>query len=236
MTPVKEHKSLLEKFIATVPLFRNFSDVHLKHITEEFKTLKINKGKTILFQSDDSTDLYIVLEGQVRISLVDAGGGELVLTTFKKGDFFGEMSLIDGKPRSASVIADEATLLGVLKREKIFNVIKKDPLTAIEFMEALVERLRNANEMISALAFLDVNERLLKLFADIIDNDGRKKQDGFYMIKKFTQKELAARIGASREAVSKILRVLSMKGMIEDRGTHYLISPHIYEEIERFSP
>lgn len=56
------------------------------------------------------------------------------------------------------------------------------------------------------------------------------------MMKKFTQKELAARIGASREAVSKILRMLSMKGMIEDRGSHYLISPHIHEEIERFSP
>ncbi|MDP3049614.1 MAG: Crp/Fnr family transcriptional regulator [Thermodesulfovibrionales bacterium] len=221
----KDKSALIERLLKELPVFKSLSDNHLSRIAKDFIVFQVKKGETVFYQSDSSTDLYIVLDGAVRASLLNQEGQELVLATFDKGDFFGEMSLLDGKPRSATMIAAEDSVLGMLKREKFLTAVKNDPMIAIDLLSALVQRLRMADGMIESLAFLDVSQRLMKLLLQIAKAEGEKDKSGFFRIKKLTHKELAARIGASREAISKVIKVLAFRNFVREEGDCLLISP-----------
>jgi CRP-like cAMP-binding protein len=230
LSTINQDKFLTEKFLAGVPLFQNLSKEHLKHIVRDFKIVRVNKFENVVIKSDEGTDLYIVLKGNVKVSLLSREGNEFRLTTFNQGDFFGEMSLIDGQSRSATITAEEETSLGILKREKFLNNIRRDPIIAYNMLIALVQRLRKANDLIEALLFLDISERVIKFLVLEAKNNNKKDKSGFYKVKKITHKELASRIGASREAVSKVLKVLNLKESIIDKNNFFLISPDIYSE------
>jgi len=182
--------ALLVKFLKRLPFLKNLSDYHASQIVKDFNVVKVLREGIVFYQSDNSTDLYIVIEGSVRASLLNDEGQELVIATFSKGDFFGEMSLFDGRPRSATVIASEDSYLGVLKREKFLSAITKEPMIAIDLLSAMVSRLRTADEMIESLAFLDVSQRLVKLLIMTAKTEGEKDKSGCFRIKKLTHKEL----------------------------------------------
>jgi CRP-like cAMP-binding protein len=222
---VKDKNSLIERFLKELPVFKGLSDNYLSRIAKDFIVFQVKKGETIFYQSDSSTDLYVVLDGAVKASLLNQEGQELVLAAFDKGDFFGEMSLLDGKPRSATMIAVEDSVLGMLKRERFLSAVKNDPMIAIDLLSALVQRLRMADSMIESLAFLDVSQRLIKLLLQIAKAEGEKDKSGFFRIKKLTHKELAARTGASREAISKVIKVLAFRDVVREEGDCLLISP-----------
>ncbi|MBI1811076.1 MAG: Crp/Fnr family transcriptional regulator [Nitrospirae bacterium] len=221
----KDKSALIERLLKELPVFKSLSNNYLSRIAKDFIVFQAKKGETVFYQSDSSTDLYIVLDGAVRASLLNQEGQELVLATFDKGDFFGEMSLLDGKPRSATMIAVEDSALGMLKRERFLSAVKNDPMIAIDLLSAVVQRLRMADGMIESLAFLDVSQRLMKLLLQIAKAEGEKDKSGFFRIKKLTHKELAARTGASREAISKVIKVLAFKDVVREEGDCLLISP-----------
>ena len=180
----KDKKAVIESFLKEHHVFKNLSDNYLSQFTKDFIVFQVKKGETVFYQSDNSADLYIVLEGAVRASLLNQEGQELVLATFDKGDFFGEMSLLDGKPRSATMIAAGDSVLGMLKREKFLSAIRNDPMIAIDLLSAVVQRLRMADGMIESLAFLDVSQRLMKLLLQTAKAEGEKDKSGFFRIKK----------------------------------------------------
>jgi len=221
----KDKRALIERLLKEHQVFRNLSHNYLSQFAKDFVVFQVKKNETVFYQSDNSTDLYIVLEGAVRASLLNQEGQELVLATFEKGDFFGEMSLLDGKPRSATMIAAGDSVLAMLKREKFLSAIKNDPMLAIDLLSALIERLRMANGLIESLAFLDVSQRLTKLLLQIANAEGEKDKSGFLRIKKLTHKEMAARTGASREAVSKVIKALAFRNVVKEEGDYFLVSP-----------
>ncbi|KPK02702.1 MAG: hypothetical protein AMK71_01295, partial [Nitrospira bacterium SG8_35_4] len=95
-----KEKQLINKFLRNIPLFENFPDDHIDQVVEDFRIISVKKGEDIVFRDDEGTDLFIVVKGKAKVSLLSREGQEFVLTAFRKGDFFGEMSLIDGKSRS----------------------------------------------------------------------------------------------------------------------------------------
>jgi CRP/FNR family transcriptional regulator/CRP/FNR family cyclic AMP-dependent transcriptional regulator len=216
---------LIEKCFKRIPVLKGLSDSHAGQIIKDFNILRIKKGDVVFYQSDKSTDLYIVINGSVRASLLNQEGDEFILATFNNGDFFGEMSLIDGRPRSATIIAAEDSLLGVLRRERFLNAIRNDPMIAIELLSALIQRMRVTDEMVESLAFLDVSQRLVKLLLQIAKTEGEKDKDGFFKVKKLTHRELAAHTGASREAISKSLKALAFRRIVIEGEGCFLISP-----------
>lgn len=228
----EKDKQLTKKFIKRIPLFRNFSEDHINQIVEDFRIITVQKSHDIVFRADEGTDLFLVLKGRVKVSLLGPEGDEFVLTSFKPGDFFGEMSLIDGKPRSANVTAIEETSLSALKREVFIRTMKHNPSIAFDLLTAMVDRLRNATEIIETLAFLDVNERLVKFLVQSAKNDGDTDEAGFYRIRKYTHQELAAHIGSSREAVSKAMKVLAYKNSITEKEGHFLINPEACDDMD----
>ncbi|UCF87249.1 MAG: Crp/Fnr family transcriptional regulator [Nitrospiraceae bacterium] len=224
---------MVEKFLREIPVFQNFSDKNLRQTVENFSLRKFKKHETIVYQSDKSTDLYILLKGRVNITFMDPNGKEYFLTELKEGDYFGEMSLIDGKPRSASVSAEMNTTLAVLERPKFIRELKENSQIALDLLTSLVGRLRKANEIIESFAFLDVKERLLYFLIE--SSKGKKEFDehGFLKINKITHKNIALRIGASREAVTKILKTLTNKQLILDKNEYFLLSPDLCKEMDK---
>jgi CRP-like cAMP-binding protein len=225
----EKEKQLVAKFLKRIPVFRSFSEGNLDHVIEDFRILSVNKGEDIVFRADEGTDLYIVLKGKVKVSLLSMEGGEFILTSLRAGDFFGEMSLIDGKSRSANVVAEEETALGVLKREKFLNTMKEEPVIAFDLLTALVERLRKADDILETLVFLDVHERIVRFLVQGAKSDGEIDERGYYKIKKITHLEIASNIGSSREAVSKALKVLAHKEAVTLKEGFYYISPDVCE-------
>lgn len=215
------------KILKEIPIFQNLSDEHLLIISRGFSINKVKEGEFIFYQSDESTDLYIILDGAVKVCLLDPEGKELVLNIFKKGDFFGELSLLDGKPRSATIIAIKNSIVGILKREQFLTLLKNNPMIAISLLSALVERIRMTDEMLGAMAFLDVSRRILKFLLNVAEKESEKAENGFIKIKKITHRELASYTGASREAVTKALKVLKFRGILTEKNGFFYILPDI---------
>ncbi|MBF0329342.1 MAG: Crp/Fnr family transcriptional regulator [Nitrospirae bacterium] len=221
-------RQFIEQLIKNISIFKNLSTAHISRVIDSFSFIKVREGDLIFNQSDKSTDFYIVVKGHVRAVLHNEEGHELILAIFGAGDFFGEMSLLDGNPRSAAVVASEDSALAVLKRADFLDLIKKDPMIAVDMLSALVQRLRMTDDMLGSIAFLDVSHRILRLLQQIAKSGCEKdKKTGFYKVEKLKQKELAARTGASREGVAKAMRILAFKGvLLEDEG-FFLLSPDI---------
>ncbi|MBF0507186.1 MAG: Crp/Fnr family transcriptional regulator [Nitrospirae bacterium] len=217
--------ALIEKLLRNIPIFRSISETYIQQIARDVRTVHYKKGGTVFYQSDESMDLYIVLDGKLRASLFDEEGDELVLATFNKGDFFGEMSLLDGVARSATLTAEEDSALGILKRESFLQAIKQNPMIAIDLLAIVVKRLRKTDSMVESLVFFDVDERLVRLLLQIAKMQGERDSRGFYKVRKLTQKDLAARIGASREAISKALKILAIRKMVVEEDGFFLIKP-----------
>jgi CRP-like cAMP-binding protein len=214
---------MLIQYLKQIPLFTHFKDAQLKEIAASCTTAHFKKGATVFHKTDMSTELYIVNSGSLKAVLIDDEGDEMVLARFEKGAFFGELSLLDGKGRSATIVADQDSELSVLSKDTFFQLVNKDPKIAISLMTTLVERLRKADDMIESLAFQEVGERLVRTLVDgAREND--KTAKGFLRSPKLTHRELAARIGSSREAVSKCMKVLFTNGIVKESGGVFLVA------------
>ena len=219
-----EETGRIRDFLKKSVIFQNLPEQELRKISLNFEIMDLPMGEVLFYEKEPSNDMYIVLEGKVRASLFDEQGNELVLAELGPGEFIGEMGIIDQLPRSATVLAEENTKLAVLRRETFLRIIRENPDIALNVIRALVARLRRTDDMVEALAFRNVESRIVKFLVET----GRRKgimEEGKYKVRKMTHRELASRVGSSREAVTKALKTLVFKKVIEDRGNFWLVSP-----------
>ncbi len=221
---------LLESLKKSI-LFRGLSEGMLRTITPLFEFREIQMGDVLFQEKDPSHEMFVILEGKVKASLFDNSGNELVLAELGPGEIIGEMGIVDEMPRSATVVALEKTKLAVLKRKTFLEILRSKPEVAINVIKALVDRLRKTDDMLEALAFLNVENRIVMYLSELAKKKGTK--EGKYLrIRKMTHRELASRVGASREAVTKALKALTFKGVIVDKGNFWLISENACEEVD----
>src|SRR5574337_1219022 len=223
---------MLVQYIRNIPLFKHLKDAQLKEIVSRCRSAHYKKGSVVFHKTELSTDLYIVNSGTLKAVLAGEEGDEIVLARFEQGAFFGELSLLDGKRRSATIVADSDAELAVLKKELFLDLLYKDPKISIELMATLVERLRKADELIESLAFLEVGERLVKALLEAATIEKTHSQKGYAKAGKLTHRELAARIGSSREAVSKCMKLLTARGIVREADGHILIAPDALERLK----
>lgn len=193
-----------------VPLFRELADDELGRVAGVARERTYPRNSMILFEDDPGDALYVVVGGQVKVVLIGEDGREVILSVLGPGDFFGEMSLIDDEPRSANVIAMEDARLLVLRREDFHHALEEHPRIAIGLLRALSRRLRGADDKIGALVLLDVTGRVAKLLLELAD-----EQDGTTITRKLTHHTIAQMVGSSRETISRTMRDLVERGLIE---------------------
>ena len=227
-------RAMLIKYLKEIPLFTHLKDAQLKEIASRCKKVLFKKGEVIFHKTDMSTDLYIVDSGILKAVLLDDDGDEIVLARFEAGAFFGELSLLDGQGRSATIVADTDSELSVLSQPVFLDLVTKDPKIAIALMTTMVGRLRNADEKIESLAFQEVGERLIRT---LLDGSSREEKvaKGFLKGAKRTHKELASMIGSSREAVSKCMKVLATNGIVKEAEGHMLIAENALDQLKHRS-
>jgi CRP/FNR family cyclic AMP-dependent transcriptional regulator len=181
-------------------------------------------GAVIVSQEDRGDALYVLVRGKAKVVLYGDSGREIILSIFKSpGDFFGEMSLLDDQPRSATVIADEPSRLLVLSRRDFQAHIERHPRTALRVLQELSRRLRRADAVIGNLALLDVYGRLAGKLRELAAAEGEETAEGVVVRQRPTQAEIAAMIGTSRETVSRALSEFSRRGWLSMSGKRLLL-------------
>ena len=193
-----------------VPLFQNLPEADLTAFAELCRERSYPKGSVIVFEDDPGDALYLVAAGQVKVVLIAEDGREVILSVLGEGSFFGEMAVLDDEPRSAHVIAMEDSNLLVLRREDFQAQLRRSPDVAISLLKEISQRLRRADEKIGSLVLLDVNGRVAHLLLRMADDEG-----GDRITRKLTHHTIAQMIGSSRETVSRTMRNLVERGVIQ---------------------
>jgi len=170
---------------------------------------------TILMNEGDDTDsLYVVLGGRVRVYVSDENGREVHVNSIGPGEFFGEVTL-DGRPRSASVMSVEDCRCAIVRQTELLALIEKEPKFALHMIRKLASRVRDLTENVRSLALMDVYGRVARLLLELAnERDGRLVID-----EPLTHKDIASRVGASREMISRIFSDLTTGGyVIKEEG------------------
>lgn len=200
----------LAPVLRRVPLLAELSDAEIARLSDLARERSYPRNSVILFEDDPGDALYVVISGLVKVVLIGEDGREVILSVLKEGDFFGEMSLIDDQPRSAHVIAMEDSNLLVMRREDFQHRLREAPGVALGMLRAMSHRLREADEKIGGLVLLDVNGRVAKLLLNMADEN-----DGAHITRRVTHHTIAQMVGSSRETVSRTMRDLADRGLIE---------------------
>lgn len=180
---------------------------------------RYRRGEIIVEQGRKSDALFILLSGRARVITSDTRGREVILAVLEAGDYLGEMSLIDNEPHSATVRAEVQTDVLVLGRNEFATCLPDNSSLSYAILRGLVARLRNADRQIESLALLDVYGRVARALLDMAEDD-----EGRRVIRsKVSRQDLAKVVGASREMVSRVMKDLEERGLIETQENGWVV-------------
>ena len=195
-----------------MPLFAPLTEDQARGLAESAVVRRFRRGEVVVEQGKRSHAIFILLSGSVRVVSGDSRGREVTLAVLQPGDYVGEMSLIDDEPHSATVRVDVPSDMLVVGREDFARCcLPQSSSMAHALMVGLVQRLRSANRQIESLALLDVYGRVARTLLDMSEMEGEVK----IIRNKVSRQDLAKIVGASREMVSRVMKDLEERGIIE---------------------
>ena len=219
--------------IAQAALFRGVSQAALEDLVRRLQIRTRTAGTLIVAQDEPGDAMFILAQGRVRVALFGENGRELTLAMLQPGDFFGEMALIDSRPRSANVVAVDDTTVLALTRDAFAAHLKAHPQTAMNIIGELTSRLRRADETIANLALHDVESRLIRTLERLAREDGENTDAGLVLRRRPTQQDLANMVGSCRETISRTFTSMIKRGLVVPRGRALVLTRQL---LERFQP
>ena len=214
------------------PLFSAMDVDALDAILDLATERTIGRGQVIFQRGDAGSSIMAVVRGRVRIGAVSQDGREVTLNIISPGEVFGEIALLDGKPRSADATAIEETTLLVLERRHVLPFLAANPDFALRLLAVLCDRLRRTSVAMEDMALLDLPERLARLVLKLADDFGRKAEGGIRIDIRLSQKDIGNLIASSREGTNKQLRQWQAEGVLERQGGYILLrNPATLEEL-----
>jgi len=204
----------------SIPIFAGVPDAQLEAIARLAVHRKVPRHTTIVRAGDSTDSLYVIVSGGAKVLNSDAEGREVILTLLGPGEFFGEMGLIDGSPRSADVVANEPCELLVIASADFKRGLADNFDLCLNIMKSLVQRLREADRKIESLALMDVYGRVAKLLLEFSVDEGGVR----VVRRKLTKQDIAKMIGASREMVSRVMKDLEGSGYIRVADGHIILN------------
>jgi CRP-like cAMP-binding protein len=219
-----EEQNRMRAAIAQADLFNTISAEAINDLAERASLRRVAAHGTIVSQDEPGDAMFLIVTGRVKVGIFGENGREVTLSVLRQGQCFGEMSLFDGKERSANCIATEPTTLVVLHRQDLLRHIARHPATALNLLGEMAGRLRRADENIAQLALCDVNERLIHRLICLADEEGSEVAEGILVRRRPTQQELANMIGSCRETISRAFNQLAREGLIIARGRSLVVT------------
>ncbi len=226
VTPREHEQALVAEALRRVPLFSTLAREQVHEIARAARRHRYERDDVIFYQDDPGDTFYVILNGQVKVSVSSAEGQEAILVMLDTGDSFGEFALLDEQPRSATIQATRPTEVLALRKEEFHRIIRQSPEIALGLLRVITKRLRDTDQLVQDAAFLDVAERLAKKLLSLVEQHGRITPRGIELDIQLTQQDLAAMIGATRESVNKQLGAFRDRGILAvDRQRITILKP-----------
>lgn len=196
--------------LKNIPFLSQLSDQALITLAEKAKSAKYPKQTMIINEGDETSSLYIMLSGKVRVFSSDDKSKEVTLLIQEPGSYFGEIALLTNEPRSASVVALEKTACAVISKNDFINWLMNHPDVAIDLLRILSEKVRQLTDKLREMALSNVYERTVKALQELAVVEGNVS----VIHDRPTQQELASMVGASREMINKVMHELTKGGYV----------------------
>jgi CRP/FNR family transcriptional regulator, cyclic AMP receptor protein len=223
MTNVRISRQMKRDALLASHFFSHMSAEELDEIIGFAVERRLPRGTSIFSKGDAGSSMMAVLAGRVRISAVSADGKEVTLNVIGPGEIFGEIALLDGKPRSADATAVEDTVLMEVERKRFLPFLLKNEALVERLLVVLCDRLRRTSLVLEEIALFDLPSRLARLLVKLSQDYGRPAPVGGVRIDmKLSQRDLATLVASSRETVNKQLRGWREQGMV-DQLAGYLV-------------
>ncbi|MEJ2050652.1 MAG: Crp/Fnr family transcriptional regulator [Calditrichota bacterium] len=203
------------EILKSIPLFSELGEKDLDKIVQVASKQKYHKDNLILLEEEVGSTMFIILNGRVKISRISDDGREVILSILSDGDFFGEMSLLDGHTRSANVTAIEESELLVIRREEFLQMLRDFPQIAINLLKELAQRIRKSDEHIKSLSLQDATGRVATTLLRIAEDSGVFRKGQVEIAELPLQQDLANMAGTSRETISRVIKSLCEDGFLK---------------------
>ncbi len=192
-------------YLKKIPLFSSLRDEELREISDKIVIKPFKKYEIILYEEDTNDYMYVILNGKVKVIQTTEDGKEILLAMHQSDDFFGEMSLIDGKTSPATVIVTEDSTIAIISRKDFHLLINTQKKVFENLMLILCSRLRESWEKIQLLNLKNASQRIKILFLMLSDKYGEKTAEGVTLNIKLTHQEIADMTGMARETVTRVI-------------------------------
>ena len=204
-----------------VPIFCTLEPKHLATLAEMTHHQHYRKGQIIFYCGDPGNAMYLLIRGSVMLTLPSDTGSEVIVGRLRPGDHFGELAVLDGRPRYVTAVAEETTEVLAIHRDRLLAFLRDHAEASLRVALSLCLRLRQITELLADMAFLDLLSRLAKRLCQLADISPGSAVGAAEV--RVSQEELAEMVGATREAVNKQLARLREKGLIETGRAHVRI-------------
>jgi CRP/FNR family cyclic AMP-dependent transcriptional regulator len=205
-------------------LFTALDDTTLTSLLELATPRQVKARQTVCHKGEQGDELFILVHGKLKVCSSSDDGREAILAILEDGDVSGEMSIIDGHPRSADVVAVQDSDILVIHRRQFLPFLEAHPKATIALMTALIKRLRWTDALVEDMHFLDIRTRLAKTLVRLAQDHGRTTAAGGVRIDlKLSQEDLGNLVGATRESINKQIRVWVEEGILEQSQTNTVV-------------
>ncbi len=204
-----------------VPLFSELDEQEMASIAALSSSIDICKKSIVVQEFDPGDSIYVILDGEVKVSTYSVDGREVVLALLGKGSFFGEMSLLDEQPRSANVATIQDSKFANIRRRDLMQLLLEQPGIALKLLTEIATRLRKTSRMLERISSMDVPHRLYAYLVDHCQRFSQPNSDGRYNTVLPTHQLLADQLSTSRETISRAVSQLKKDGVLvqcEGRG------------------
>lgn len=188
------------------------------------KLVRLVAGKALFLAGHSGDDCYRIVDGLLKVTMVSQSGDERILAFVGRGDIVGELSLIDGLPRSASVVAVRDATLSCLSRTAFETFAKKHPELYKSLVGLLAKRLRETDTVVAVGSFLLLKGRVARTMLELAEHFGQEVGSGRIVInQKISQSDLAAMAGGTRENVTRVLNDWQREKLVTRQGGYYCV-------------
>jgi CRP/FNR family cyclic AMP-dependent transcriptional regulator len=210
-------------FIQEIPIFSELDEGQIVEIQRYFMPQTYKKDNMILIEEEVGSSMFIITAGRIKISRLSDDGREVILSILSEGDFFGEMSILDGQTRSATAVALDDSELLLIRRDDFLKMLHSFPQIAINLLRELASRLRRADAQIKSLSLQDATGKVASTILRLADDAGRIKHGMVEISELPLQQDLANMSGTSRETISRVIKSLCVDGYLRKEGGKLVI-------------
>lgn len=210
---MREHDP--EKLVARIPLFATLEPEARKPLANLIRVRRYSARQVVVWEGETGGSLFLSLTGYFKAITTGSDGKEMLLSVMGPGEVFGELSVLDGQPRSASVVTLEPGELASIERPALFELMATSPRLAIGLIEVLAQRVRTLTKRYETISTLDVPQRLAQVLVSLAQKHGQPDGSRVRIPVRLSQSDLGSMVGATRESVNKQLRKWTESGVLQ---------------------